>query len=398
VSLLRVVEGLRRDHDVCVACPSNGPLADAVEGAGVERVSLPSVDASLRLHPLHTPVGVGQLGAGGVALARAARRFRAEVIHANSPRAGIMGAIARRLGGPPVVVRAHEHLPFTPMGRAVRGLIARTASAVVAVSDYTAGKFNQGLAHPVATRVYNSIDHARFDPTRVRPADLRTELGLAAHAPLLGHVAQITPWKGQDTSIRALAELRTGGLDAHLLLVGHIAFGGRAVRYDNRAFLRGLERLADELAVRDVVHFLGQRDDVPEILRALDLSLLPSWEEPFGLVTLESMALCTPPLVSAVGAGAELVEDGVSGRILPPRRPELWADAARELLEDAEALRRLGAAGPAAATPFRDEVYAREMLAIYERAAAIPAGGGEAEGRGIASPAPDDRAKAAWPS
>ena len=395
---MRVVEGLRRDHDVCVACPARGPLADAVEGAGIERLSLPAVDASLRLHPVHTPMGMGQLGAGGVALARAARRFRAEVIHANTPRAGIMGAIARRLGGPPVVVRAHEHLPLTPVGRTVRGLIARTASAVVAVSDYTAGKFNEGLAHPVATRVYNSIDHARFDPTRVRPADLRTELGLAADVPLLGHVAQITPWKGQDTSIRALADLRSHGLDAHLLLVGHVVFGGKRVRYDNRAFLRRLEGLAAELGVTDAVHFLGQRDDVPTILRALDLSLLPSWEEPFGLVTLESMALGTPPIVSAVGAGPELVEDEVSGRILPPRRPELWADATRKLLEDAEILRRLGAAGPAAAAPFRDEVHAREMLAIYERAAAIPAGGSEAGGRSAPSPAPDDRAEAAWPS
>jgi glycosyltransferase involved in cell wall biosynthesis len=280
----------------------------------------------------------------------------------------------------------------------VRSLIVRTAGSVAAVSDYTAGKFNEGLEQPIATRVYNSIDHDRFDPDRVRPAALCEQLGLAPGSFLLGQVAQITPWKGQDTAIRALARLRDAGLDAHLVLVGQIAFAGKGVRYDNHAFLRELQRLVGELGLGAAVHFLGQREDVPEILSALDLSLLPSWEEPFGLVTVESMALGTPPLVSAVGAGPELLEDGVSGRVLPPRRPELWATAAHELLADRQALRRLGDRGPAVAARFRDEVHAAEMLAVYERAAALPArvAGSGAGDTGPAASA--DRVEAPWPS
>jgi glycosyltransferase involved in cell wall biosynthesis len=393
VSLMRVVEALREDHDVCVACPSAGPLAGAVDRAGVPRLRLPEVSASLRLHPAQTPVGLGQLGAGGVALARAARRFRAEVIHANTPRVGIMAAVARRLGGPPVVVRAHEHLPLTPVGRAARSLILRTASAVVAVSDYTAKRFNEGLAHPVATRVYNSIDHDRFDPGRVRPAGLRDELGLARGAALLGHVAQITPWKGQDTAIRAVPELRRGGLDVHLLLVGGVAFPGKAVRYDNHGYLRHLHRFVDALSLTDAVHFLGYRPDVPQILRALDISLLPSWEEPCGYVMLESLALGTPVLVTEVGGGPEIVEDGVSGRLLPPRRPKAWAAAARDLLEDARTLQRMGERGPTVAARFSDDVHAREMLAIYDRAAA------RRRAISVAGAARSkDREEARWPS
>jgi L-malate glycosyltransferase len=367
---MRVVGALRRDHDVCVACPDDGPLREAVDKASLERLSLPAVDASLRLHPVQTSVGLAQLGAGGLSLARAAKRFQPDVIHANSLRAGIMGAIGRRLSGVPFVVRAHEHVPLTTVGRLVRSLLVRTASAVVAVSDHTARNFNEGLASPVAVRVYNSIDHDRFDPARVLPADLRDQLGVAPDAPLLGQVAQITPWKGQDTSIRALAELRSIGLDAHLLLVGQVAFGGKGVRYDNHAFRRRLTSLVEDLALTGAVHFLGQRGDVPEILRALDLSLLPSWEEPFGLVTIESMALGTPPLVSDGGAGAELVDDRVTGRVLPPKRPDLWAQGAHELLRDRESLRRLGERARAAAARFRDDVHAGEMLVIYERAAA----------------------------
>jgi glycosyltransferase involved in cell wall biosynthesis len=398
VSLMRLVQTLGTEHDLCVACPAEGPLADQLDGAGLDRIPLPAVDASLRLHPVQTPIGIGQLAAAGVGLARAAKRFRAEVIHANSPRAGIMGALALPLGGPPFVVRAHEHVPLTPVGRAVRALLVRTASAVAAVSDYTAERFNEGLEPPVATRVYNSIDHARFDAERVRSSGVREELGISPDAALLGQVAQITPWKAQDTAIRAVAELRRGRLDAHLLLVGQIAFGGKGVRYDNHAYLAELERLASDLGVGDAVHFLGQRRDVPEILHELDLSLLPSRGEPFGLVTVESMAIGTPPLVSSEGAGPELVQDGLTGRVLPPGPHDAWAWAARELLQDREALRRMGEYGRVAAEAFRDEVYAREMLTIYERAAGMPT-----RGPGTARPVAttsrsDDRVEATWPS
>ncbi len=397
VSLMRVLAGVRDAHEVTVACPSGGPLADALDRANIERVALPAVDASLRLHPIQTPVGLAQLTAGGLALAGASRRAGPDVIHANTPRTGLMAAIARRRGGAPFVVRAHEHLPPSRVGRTIRTVLGRSAEAIVANSDYTAARLNEGLAEPLAVRVYNSIDHARFDPEAVRGSGLRAELGLEQGVRLLGQVAQITPWKGQDTSIRTLAELRAQGVDAHLALVGQIAFGGKGVRYDNHAFLASLERLAEDLGVERQVHFLGQREDVPEILAALDLSLLPSWEEPFGLAVVESMAMGTPPLVTSVGAGPELVEDGVSGRVLAPRQPGPWTTAARELLEEPGALSRMSAAGPPAAARFRDDVHAGEMLSIYARAAGSP--------HGTSSPGPvgvtggrEERMEAAWPS
>jgi glycosyltransferase involved in cell wall biosynthesis len=340
-----------------------------VRAAGVKLLPLPAVDASLRIHPVQTPVGLAQLAAGGWALAGAARRAAPDVIHANTARTGLMAAVARRRGAAPFVVRAHEHLPANAVGRAVLGVLSRSAEAVVANSDYTAARLDEVLGRPLAVRVYNSIDHGRFDPRVVHPAGLRERLGIGPDARLIGHVAQITPWKGQDVSIKTLARLRAGGVDAHLAVVGQIAFGGSGVRHDNHGFLESLRGLVRELGVGDAVHFLGQRDDVPEILRELDISLLPSWEEPFGLAVVESMAMGVPPLMTSVGAGPELVEDRVTGRLLPPRDPEPWAAAALELLSQPELLHRMGAAGPAAAARFRDDVHAKEMLGIYERAA-----------------------------
>ncbi|HEX3278563.1 MAG TPA: glycosyltransferase family 4 protein, partial [Thermoleophilaceae bacterium] len=214
---------------------------------------------------------------------------------------------------------------------------------------------------------YNSFDRERFNPDRVAPAALREELGIPTDAPLLGHVAQITPWKAQDTSIRALAKLRESGVEAHLVIVGNVAFAGKGVRYDNNAYLQDLHRLVAELGLHDSVHFLGQRGDVPGILRELDLSLLPSWDEPFANVMLESMAMRTPLLVSSVGGGPELVEDRVTGRVLPPRQPDAWASAARELLDDRQRLAKMGVLAREATAKFSDDLHARDMLDIYER-------------------------------
>ena len=396
LALLRLIEGLRAEHTVALACPDDGPLSDQAYVAGIRRFSVPAFEASLRPDLLHTPVGLVRLGEGGIAVRRVARGFGADLVHANTTRAGLIGAVGRRLGGPPLVVRAHEHLPPSAMGRTVRSVLARSASAVVTVSKDTARLFNEGLSRPIATHVYNSFDRTRFDPGRVGPAPIREELGIAPGAAVLGQVAQITPWKGQDNSIRALAALRRDGLDAHLLLVGEIAFAGPAVRYDNHGYLRDLHALVAELGLGDAVHFLGQRNDVAGILRALDLSLLPSWYEPFANVMLESMAMGTPLLVSEVGGGPELVEDGVSGRLLAPRQPERWAAAVRELLADRERLARMGERARAATARFTDAAHARDMLAVYARVLGrpnpAPASAAPAEGQA------EPKAKAAaWP-
>ncbi len=378
LALMRLVKGLQGEHRIAVACPPRGPLAKAVDLAAVERVSIPSFEASLRLDPIQTPTSMLRLAAAGGALARAARRFDADIIHANTPRAGLIGAVARRLGGPPVVVRAHEHVPQTAVGRSVRSVLAHSSGAILGVSREVARKFNAGLEQPLATHVYNSFDSARFDPARVEAAGIRERLGIAPEAAMLGHIAQITPWKAQDDSIRALALLNRSGLSAHLLVVGKIAFSGKGVRFDNGAYLEGLHALVAELGVEDRVHFLGQRPDVPEILQELDLSLLPSWDEPFANVMLESMSMRTPLVVSEVGGGPELVEDEVSGRLLPPKDPQAWASAIADLLTDRKALARMGRAAREATFRFNDQTHTRAMLDVYEQVLANPERGPEA--------------------
>jgi glycosyltransferase involved in cell wall biosynthesis len=346
-----------------------------VDAAGVERLGAPAFEASLRLHPVQTAVGLARLGAANVALRRLTRRFGPDVLHANTPRAGLMCAAAARPSGPPLVVHLRDDLPLNRVGRAVRFALVKSSSEVVAVSGYTAGRFNEGLERPAASTVYNSIDLERFDSEHISAAPLRAELGLGPDAILIAQVAQITPWKRQDTAIRALAALRRSGLDAHLLIVGEVTFGEPTVRYDNHAFERSLHALVDQLDVRQAVHFLGRRDDVPGILEAVDLSLLPSVNEPFGRAIVESMAVGTPPLVSDQGSGPELVDDRATGRVVAADQPERWATAARELLLDRAALAEMGARARERARDFGDEAQVRGVLAVYERLVKRPAAG-----------------------
>jgi glycosyltransferase involved in cell wall biosynthesis len=369
-ALMRLIAALSPEHECVVACPAEGTLPERLDEYGIERAVLPDVDLSLRVHPVQTPIGIAQVAAAGVALRRAAREHGADLVHANSVRAGLIGAAADRLGSPPIVVQVHDDLPYSTAGRLTRSAIARTAAGIVAVSDYTAATFNRGLRFPRAERVYISIDHERLDPDRVRATDVRAELGLAPDARLIGQVAQITPWKGQDTAIRMLADVRRRHPDTHLLLVGSITFETKATRYDNRSYFTELQALVAELGLGSHVHFLGQRDDVPGLLAAFDFSVLPSWDEPFGMAAAESMAMRTPIFVGSVGGISEYVDDGVSGRVLPPREATAWAQAAIAALDDPDTTRRWGAVARDRVLAFNDEAYGRDIGASYERAIA----------------------------
>ncbi len=369
-ALLQLIDSLRYEHHVIAACPKSGVLARELDRRGVTRLGIPSFEPSFRPDLLRTPAGLARLSAASVTLTGMVRRYRPDIVYANTTRAALAAILSRRLDSVPLVLRLHDHLPQNRAGLAVRNLIAVHADAVLAVSQYTAGRFNRGLDAPLATCVYNGIDHSRFDPDQVSAAALREEFGIGERALLLGHVAQITPWKGQAESIRICWELRRRGVDAHLFVVGAVAFTGAQVRFDNPAYFTYLNALVDELGLNGCVRFLGVRDDVPSLLRSFDLLLLPSQEEPGALVVAESLAMGTPAFVSAEGGTAEFLADGVSGRTLPLGRPELWAQAIIDTALDGDHLPRMSRQAVAAAARFSLEVHAQEVTRHLERALA----------------------------
>jgi L-malate glycosyltransferase len=368
-SLLSLLAALPDGVQALVATP-DGPLASAVAELGVQTTPIAGTTGSLRLHPLHTPRALAELGVAAAQLRRTAHRHGVDVVHANSIRAGVVLGLAR----PPCarVVHVRDCLPASLVASATLRLIASTATVVVANSRYTADSVG-ALAPRARLRVaYSPVDVRRFDDGRIDRTWARERLGQAGERRLLlGVVAQLTPWKGQDTAVQALELLCREGVDAHLLLIGSAKFVARATRFDNRAYVERLHQLVGRAGLRDRVSFMGEREDVPELIRALDVLLAPSWEEPLGRSLLEAMALSVPVIATNLGGPPEIVRDGQEGFLVEPRDPGAWAAAIGRLAEHLEQAREMGRAGRLRVEQaFTVDHHLATILDVYEQALA----------------------------
>jgi L-malate glycosyltransferase len=369
-SLLSLLGGLPQEVAPLLASP-RGRLAEAVKGLGVPTSAITGTAGSLRLHPLHTPQALAELSIAAAQVRRAARRHRADVLHANSIRAGIVLALAGPMRAAKLV-HVRDCLPPGAVSTATLRLIAATATTVVANSRYTAASVRAIAPGAPLEVLYNPVDVGRFDPAHIDRERARGALGEAGESELLlGVVGQLSPWKGQDTAIEALRLLCEQGLDAHLLLIGSAKFVARATRFDNKRYLAGLHELVADAGLQERVWWLGEREDVPELMRALDVLLLPSWEEPFGRALIEAMALGVPVVATDVGGPAEIVEDGREGLLAPPHEPAAWAAAIRRIAERPDRGLALGRAGRSKVErEFTVQRHVADTLAAYQRALA----------------------------
>jgi glycosyltransferase involved in cell wall biosynthesis len=375
-SLLTLLAALPEEVHPLVATPA-GPLARAVEELGVPTTPITGTAGSLRLHPLHTPQALAELATSALRVRRAARRHRADVVHANSIRAGIVLGLARL----PVatVVHIRDCLPPGAVTTATMRLIAATATTVIANSRYTARSMLASAPSAAMEVVYNPVDLERFDPARIEREWARRRVreiaGEAARGDLLlGVVGQISPWKGQDTAIEALRLLVDEGIDAHLLLIGSAKFVSRATRFDNESYVARLRARIAQAGLEHRVSWLGEREDAPELMRALDVLLLPSREEPFGRSLIEAMALGVPVLATNLGGPPEIIEDGREGYLLPPLEPDAWAGAIRAIAETPALGLEMGRAGRRRVEQaFTVERHVGAILAAYRSAIAAQA-------------------------
>jgi glycosyltransferase involved in cell wall biosynthesis len=239
------------------------------------------------------------------------------------------------------------------------------ADLLIANSSYTAASLDAAGVSAARQVIGNPVDLLRFDPERIDRRAVRAALGLGTEDFVTAVLAQITPWKGQEEAIRALAHARARHPHAKLLLVGAAKFVAKATRYDNRTYLAGLHRLVSELGLEEHVQFLGERDDVPEVLGAVDALLVPSWEEPFGRTVIEAMAMGVPVIATSVGGPAEVITDGRDGLLVAPREPDAWAGAICELVESPELRERLARHGRLRAQDFSADAHAEALLSAY---------------------------------
>jgi glycosyltransferase involved in cell wall biosynthesis len=367
-SLLTLLDGLDGQVAAEAAIPT-GALSQELADRSVRTHRIPSTNASFRLHPLHTPRAAAEMAAAAALVARLTRRNRYDVVHANTTRAGLIAAAAARLGAPPPVVHLRDWVPLGRLPAATLGVLRARSARLIANSRFIADQLPDTKSGAPVRVIHNAVDLAALDPDRFDRDETRAELGLTRSDVALGVVAQLTPWKGQEDAVRMLGLLRRRCPEARLLVAGAPIWDSRATRFDNRAYAWRLWRLPTELGIERKVRFIGQRRDVPRLLQALDLLLVPSWQEAFGRVVLEGMAMGLPVLATSVGGPREVLRDGVDGLLLPPRRPDLWASAVEELLADRARMRMMGASGRERAQgPFAPGAHAARVLEVYREA------------------------------
>ena len=307
----------------------NGPFLTDLRAHGLNASVVPAPPAFLGVRKQGTLLDMLRAVPGVLSLSlRVARRARDyDVLFANSQKAFLIACGAGVLARRPVVWNLHDMLTarhFSAGNRRLVVTLANTVAAhVVANSEATRQAFcDEGGRADRVSVVYNGIDPTPFEQAPDLSAALRHERGIPASAPIVGVFSRLAPWKGQHVLLDALPHVP----NLHAILVGDALFSG------DGDYVATLDDMAEALGVADRVHRLGFRTDVPALMRACDViahtSVAP---EPFGRVIVEGMLAERPVVATRAGGAREIVEDGVTGHLVPPDDPDALARVLRHL-------------------------------------------------------------------
>jgi glycosyltransferase involved in cell wall biosynthesis len=294
-------------------------------------------------------------------LARYVRAQGIRIVHSFGFYANVFAIPAARLGGAEVVVASirdtGDHLSW--LQKAMQKWACRAADHVLvnalAVRTVLVG---QGYEAGRISVIPNGIDVSRFKD-HGGAESLRVELGLPPTSPIVAAFLRLNRLKGVEYFLEAAALLVKRFDEARFLIVGDSV---------SEAYRDELEDYADRLGLGDRVVFAGFRSDVPALLSEVCVSVLPSLSEGLSNVLLEAMAAGVPVVATSVGGTPEVVEDGVTGLLVPPRDASALAQAIGSLLADPDRGRSIGHAGRLrVAEQFSLEATVRKTEDLYER-------------------------------
>ncbi|HEX6715611.1 MAG TPA: glycosyltransferase family 4 protein [Pyrinomonadaceae bacterium] len=303
-----------------------------------------------------------------------------DVIHSHLWAANIIGRVAGRLTGTPVISSVHnpdheaeawaDGANVSHLKRlVVRALDRWTARAgndrLIAVSDYVKRSANRhlGVSLDSIDLVYNPIDVDHLQTvSKTNRVELLRSIGVPLDSLILLNVARVSPQKGLLYAVRALPSILRQHPSAHLVSLGATT---------DPAWLEQLQREAAALDVTDHFHVLGSRRDVIDFLRACDVFIFPSLYEGLGIALIEAMAAGCACVATSTGPIPEVVSDGKDGILVPPGDAHAIATSICRLLDNDSLRLRLGdAATKTAFSRFQPQKSADTLTTIYESVAA----------------------------
>lgn len=358
-----------RGFDVHAVSSPGEPLDHFGE---VERIPVHGVPMTRSITPLRDLLAVSRLR-------RLLLRLRPDIVHAHTPKAALLAALASRLARVPVVVvsifglaQMTKRGPARLLLDAVTRLTCRLADRVWCDSRSVRDHLVQtGLSRPEKAVVFgdgsvNGVDAAgSFAPDRHLPdrRRIRDEHRIPADAPVIGFVGRIVPDKGIRELVEAWELLREQDPATHMLVVGPFETV-HPLPPDIRS------RLCEDPRV----HLAGFRDDVAAQIAAMDVFVNPSYREGFGIANIEASAMGLPVVATRIPGCIDSVRDGVTGTLVPVRNAAALAAAVRAYLESPDLRREHGSAGRERALhDFRPERIWQELEQEYRRLLARPA-------------------------
>jgi len=378
-SILEIARSIDRQRfDLCAVVGGPGEFADSLREAGLDLdvVEMPRISRTT------DPVKIAGYVATVTKLSRTIAGLvlsqGADLVHANGILGHIYAGEAAKQAKRPCVWHARDIIKLGPLA----GHEQRNAALVVAISEAVRSHLlREGTPEAKLRLVMNGIDLGPFgvqaDGENGRREAARAELGLDPGAFVAGSAGTFVPWKRHEDFIRAFAALaeeettlaaRGGTVDLANTVLSRAVLFGDDIFLEHGRYAFDLKKQADELLGSRFL-FTGWRSDVPLVMPALDVFVSASDGEPFGRAIVEAMAAGVPVIVTDSGGKAEIVEDGVSGVLVPQGDVAALAEAMGSLMRDPQRRERMGeAARERAKSSFSVERVARELMAVWDEA------------------------------
>lgn len=336
-----------------------------IEGLEIFPVDFgPSVNSRAPLDLARDLLGVPHALKSLSGLVAYAQRRRIDIVHGTEkPRDALYGYLLARAVGARAITHMHVKIEgwISPMAR----WAMQHDDALIGVSEFVAQSAIAFGYRP--ERVHYALNALAAEKWNAGTdgAAVRRELGIALDMPVIAVCSRLFPWKGHTELLHALARVRQHMSNFKLVVVGEDDPRATPGGGSYSAALRGLR---DELGLEENVLFTGFRSDVDRVLAASDIFAMPSFEEPFGLVYLEAMAMRKPIIALDNGGAREVVENGRSGLLSAPKDIETLASNIIKLLEAPQLRREMGQYGRSRVESYyTPQRLARDIEQIYRK-------------------------------